>query len=162
MPCCFSLAAIWSMPNENTFAKPRSRYTCSRGCEVGVVVCALQMPIDSPSSNIDSTRERGRCQRRRTRRENRRDLVQPPKAFMAFPQMEPSFSPLEFVHPLNSYCLRTIRSFNGGYFGGTLISTSVLRAQHLGPLGAFHGCCLYCRSQVGLIGCYWLAFKGID
>ena len=38
----------------------------------------------------------------------------------------------------------------------------VLGAQHVGPSGAFHGCCLYCRSQVGFIGCYWVAFKGIN
>src|SRR6516162_1274456 len=72
-------------------------------------------------------------------------------------------SPLEPSRPLRSdHSLHKIRSFNGSDFGEPLISTSVLGAQLLGPLGTFHGCCLYCRSQVGFVGCYRVAFKGID
>src|SRR5215472_7204502 len=153
MPCCSSLAAIWSMPNENTFAKPRSRYTCSRGCEV-VVVWALLMPIDSPSSMSDSTAEGGRCQRR-AKHENQRDRVQLPKGFIGFPS-DGTISPIKLIVSTQSAL------FNGSDFGEPSISTSVLGAQHLGLLNTFHRWCLYCRSQVGFVGSNWIAFKGID
>jgi hypothetical protein len=55
-----------------------------------VVVWALPMPIDSPSSNSDSAAERGRCQRR-AKHEYRPGRVQLPKDFMSF---APPFRPL--------------------------------------------------------------------
>ena len=58
-----------------------------------LVVCALLMPIDSPSSNSDSTGERGRCQRR-AKHENRRDRVQPPESFIGFTS-DGTISPLK-------------------------------------------------------------------
>jgi hypothetical protein len=118
-----------------------------------VVVWALLVPIDSPSSMSDSTAERGRCQRR-AKYENRRDPVQLPKVFIGFPS-DGTISPLKLI-------VSTQSVLSTAAISRAIISAIVLGAQHLGPLNPFHACCLYWRSQVGFLGCYWAGFKGID
>ena len=115
------------------------------------------MPIDSPSSTSDSTAERGRCQRRRARHENRRDLVQPPKAFIGFPSDGTELFPLKLI--LSSYnpLFQRQRLWRAVNFNERVGGATPCAARH-----TFRGRRRHCRPQVDFIGGYWIGIKGID
>src|SRR5262245_56178563 len=85
MPWCSSLVAIWSMPNENTLAKPRSRETWSRGFGFEGA-CAKLTPIENASIKSDNAATCGGYQHHR--RGNPPNLVAPLKDFIDIPPID--------------------------------------------------------------------------